>query len=121
MANTATHVEHTLRYRAIADFLHGISPASAGEIMWLAVVQATQATGHRYRITAHTQSRRGIRNVVGRLPVNNNERARLIDIADLTVINLHGLAYQPSDIDELNHRAHIRLARDLVDNLLRHA
>ena len=121
MANATTHVHHARAYRTVADTLQGISPASAGEIIWLATVQAAQAVGHRQRITTHTQSRRGIRNVVGRLPINGNERARLIDIADLTVTNLHGLAYRPDDIDELKHRAHISLARDLVDNLLRYA
>lgn len=121
MSNAATHADHASIYQRVAEGLRDNSAASAGEIMWLAVVQAAQANGHRQDPAAHPQSRGGIRNVVGRLPLSNNERLLLLDVADLTASNLHGLAYRPADIDEPQHRAEISLAKSLVETLLRYA
>ena len=121
MSNAATHTEEASNHLAYADTLRQDSPASAGELTWLALVQATQACGHRQDPDAHPQSRKGIRNVVGRLPVSNNERARLLDIADLTASNLHGGAYRPADIDDQTHQAEISYAKELIDILLRNA
>lgn len=121
MASVATHAAHAVEYRSVAETLCIHSPASAGEIMWLAAVQAAQAVGHRQSLAGHIQSRNGIRNVIGRLPVSNNERGRLLDIANLTATNLHGLAYRPDEIDEPKHRYEIILAKDLVTSLLRYA
>ena len=121
MADAHSHAYHARRYAAIADALRYSSPASAGELVWLALVQAAQAKGYQRDTTDHTQSRRGIRNIVGRLPVNNNERVRLLNIANLVVTNLHGLAYCPVDIDERRHRTRIDLAKELVNILLRYA
>ena len=121
MANDTTHADHALMYQAVADTLRTSSPASAGEIMWLALVQAAQANGHRHSAAAHIQSRKGIRNVVGRLPIGNREKAALLDISDMAATNLHGLAYRPADINEQAHRADISRASNLVDILLRHA
>ena len=121
MSSTATHADHALKYRAVADAILKDSTASAGEIMWLATVQAAQANGHRQDPALHPQNRRGIRNVVGRLPITNHERLRLLDVADLTTTNLHGLAYRPADINERQHQAEISLADDLVKTLLRYA
>lgn len=104
----------------MADRLRDACPASAGEIMWLAVVQAAQTSGHRQNIVSHTQTRRGIRSIVGRLPVGNRERVRLLTIANMTVTDLHGLAYRPADIDRREHRTNISLARELINALLRH-
>ena len=121
MANATTHADHALRYRAVADTLRASSPVSAGEIMWLALVQAAQANEHRHSTATHTQSRKGIRNVVGRLPVSQREKAALLDISNMSATNLHGLAYRPADIDDRRHRAHISRASHLVEVLLRHA
>ena len=119
MSSAATHAEHALKYRAVADAIRNDSTASAGEIMWLATVQAAQANGHRQDPALHPQNRRGVRNVVGRLPVTNHERVRLLDVANVTVSTLHGLAYRPADIDDRKHQSEITLARQLVDILLR--
>ena len=121
MADAAIHIQHTLRYIAVAETLRDASPASAGEIMCLAVVQAAQASGHRQNIVSHTQTRNGIRNVVGRLPVSSRERVRLLTIANIAVTDLHGLAYHPADIERREHRTNINLARELVTTLLRYA
>ena len=120
MSSTATHADHALKYRAVAEAIRNDSTASSGEIMWLATVQAAQANGHRQDTAVHPQNRRGIRNVVGRLPVTNHERIRLLDVANVTVSNLHGIAYRPADIDDRKHQAEINLARGLVDTLLRY-
>lgn len=95
MADIPTHVRYALQYASAAETLRETSPASAGEIMWLAVVQAAQATGHRQNIASHTQTRRGIRNIVGRLPIGNRERVCFLNITNATVTNRHGLAYRP--------------------------
>ena len=121
MADAPSHGYHARRYAAVADALRYSSPASAGELMWLALVQATQANGHQRDASDHTQSRRGIRNIVGRLPVSNNERVRLLNIANLTVTNLHGMAYRPADIDEHMHRTRIDRAKELVNILMHYA
>lgn len=121
MADASAHIYHAQRYAAIANTLYGASPASAGELIWLALVQASHANGHQRAVSAHTQSRRGIRNIVGRLPVNNRESVRLLNICDLTVTDLHGLAYRPADIDERRHKTRIDLAKELVNTLIRYA
>lgn len=121
MADTAAHIRHALEYAQIADSLRDRSPAAAGEIIWLALVQAAQANSHRKNPEHHTQSRNGIRSVVGRLPTGNQERVRLLNITNMTVTNLHGLAYRPSEIEEPQHRVRISLARELVNALLHYA
>ena len=121
MADASAHIYHARRYTAIADALRDYSPASAGELIWLALVRAAQANRHQRDASAHTQSRRGIRNIVGRLPVNNRERVRLLNICDLAVTDLHGLAYRPADIDEHRHKTRIDLAKELMSTLLRYA
>ena len=121
MADIPVHVRFARQYAAVSESLRDTSPASAGEIMWLALVQAAHAAGHVQNIGSHTQTRRGIRNIVGRLPVGNRERIRLMTITNATATNLHGLAYRPADIDDRRHRVHISRASNLVDILLRHA
>ena len=121
MADIPVHVRYARQYAAVAANLHDTSPASAGEIIWLALVQAAQATGHGQNIGSYAQTGRGIRNIVRRLPIGNRERIRLLNITNATVTNLHGLAYRLADIDEQAHRADIDLAGDLVTALLRHA
>ena len=121
MADIPTHIRFARQYATVSANLRDTSPASAGEIMWLALVQATQATGHGQNIGSHAQTRRGIRNIVGRLPIGNQERIRLLNITNATVTNLHGLACRPADINEQAHRADISRASNLVDILLRHA
>lgn len=66
MADIPVHVRYARQYAAVSANLRDTSPASAGEIMWLALVQAAQATGHGQKIAYHAQTRRGIRNIVGR-------------------------------------------------------
>ena len=121
MADIPVHIRYARHYAAVSENLRDTSPASAGEIMWLALVQAAQATGHGQNIGSHAQTRRGIRNIVGRLPIGNQERTRLLNITNAAVTNLHGLAYRPVDIDDRRHRAHISRASNLVEILLRHA
>ena len=121
MADIPVHVRYARQYAAVSESLRDTSPASAGEIMWLALVQAAQATGHGQNIGAHAQTRRGIRNIVGRLPIGNRDRIRLLNITNATVTNLHGLAYRPADIEDQTHRADISRASYLVGVLLRHA
>ena len=121
MADIPVHVRFARQYASVSESLRDTSPASAGEIMWLALAQAAQAAGHAQNISSHTQTRRGIRNIVGRLPIGNRERTRLLSITNAAVTNLHGLAYRPADIDNHRHQAHISRASNLVDILLRHA
>ena len=120
MSDAATHAHHALRYITTADTILVTHPAAAGEIMWLAAVQAAQASGHRRNDIHHPQSRLAIRGVVGQLPVRNDERQRLLTIANLAAANLHGLAYRPADIDERQHQTDIDRAKELVNVLLRY-
>lgn len=121
MADAPSHACHARRYAAIADTLRYSSPASAGELVWLALVQAAQAKGHQPDASAHTQSRHGIRSIVGRLPASNNERVRPLNIVNLAITNRHGLSHQRADIDERRRQTRIDLAKELVNTLLRHA
>lgn len=121
MADAAIHAHHALRFIATAEDVLHTNTAAAGEIMWLAVVQAAQASEHQRNDLHHTQSRKGIRNVVGQLPISNHVRQRLLGITNLTAANLHGLAYRPADIDEEQHQTDINRAKNLADALLRHA
>ena len=121
MADAATHAHHALQYITTADSILDTHPAAAGEIMWLAAVQAAQASGHQRNDLHHPQSRRGIRSIVGQLPVSNSVSERLLSISNLTAANLHGLAYRPADIDERQHKTDIERAKELANVLLRHA
>ena len=45
MADIPVHVRFARQYAAVSDSLRDTSPASAGEFMWLATVQATRQQG----------------------------------------------------------------------------
>ena len=121
MPTTQEHIDDVEEYVKEADETFNRKPVFSGELIWGAVVQATQAAIPPTDANHHSHSKKGIINAIGRSGANRPTQRRLARIAQNTAKTLHGGFYQPRQVTPEEYRSAIADAKLLINHLTRHA
>ena len=118
MSSASQHDNRARRYLNTATRIGDSDTEAGGEIKWLAAVQAAQCAGHLQNTDYHPHSRKGIRDIIGRLHLPQQQRNLLYHALDATVRHLHLAAYNPHTVDANQHGQAHQHATYLIHALL---
>lgn len=120
MANSYQHADRARRFQSAATTIVESDSEASGEVKWLAVVQAAHCVGHLQSADYHPHSRNGIRNIIGRLRLRQQQRTLLSYALDATFRHLHIAAHGPHSADAIQHNQAHEYADYLIHVLLQY-